>query len=164
MKPRLALALSLLLLTVACDQGTKRWARATLRPGTTIDLGGGHVQLTLAENRGAFLSLGERLPAGIRFVLFTALVAFGLFAGLAALFSARPRSTYDLTALSLLIGGGIGNLLDRAFRGGAVTDFVVLRAGSLRTGVFNLADVCVTAAVVLMLARGWRAGRAKLRA
>jgi signal peptidase II len=148
---RVALALTILLMTVACDQGTKRWARAALDDGRTVDLLDEHVELSLAENRGAFLSVGERFPAPFRFLVFTVFVAIGLAVALRWLF-ARTSSWIDATLLSLLIGGGIGNLIDRATRSGAVTDFVILRFASLHTGVFNVADVCVLAGAGLLFA------------
>jgi len=53
--------------------------------------------------------------------------------------------------LALVSGGGIGNWLDRVLHDGAVTDFVSIGLGSLRTGVFNLADLAVVAGVCLLL-------------
>ncbi|MET0554978.1 MAG: signal peptidase II, partial [Vicinamibacteria bacterium] len=52
--------------------------------------------------------------------------------------------------LGLVWAGGLSNLLDRV-RDGHVVDFVMLSAGPLRTGVFNVADVAITAGVVLVL-------------
>ncbi len=52
-------------------------------------------------------------------------------------------------ALSLLVGGGAGNLLDRFLRGGYVTDFAIVSVGPLHSGIFNLADLCLVAGVVL---------------
>ena len=150
---RIALAALIIVLTSACDQLTKSWARQALAPGHVSTFAGGHVVLTLTENRGAFLSLGAHLPPPLRFAIFTALVAIGLAAGLIWLFRAPVVTRFDVLCLSLLLGGGIGNLIDRATRGGAVTDFLLLRAGFLRTGVFNVADIFVTTAALLLLAR-----------
>jgi signal peptidase II len=51
----------------------------------------------------------------------------------------------------LVIAGGLGNLLDRLTHGGRVVDFMQLRAGPLRTGVFNVADVALMAGIGLVL-------------
>jgi signal peptidase II len=147
---RIAVALTILVLTVAADQLTKIWARAALAHATFRS---DSLVLTLTENRGAFLSLGEQFPPALRFAVFTALVAIGLAAGTIWLFRAREASLYDVVCVSLLIGGGVGNLIDRATRDGAVTDFILLRAGFLHTGVFNVADVFVTTAAPLLLVR-----------
>ena len=60
--------------------------------------------------------------------------------------------------LSLGAGGGLSNWLDRLLHGGAVTDFVSLGLGPLRTGVFNLADVFIVAGVALLLLHSLQPG------
>jgi signal peptidase II len=52
--------------------------------------------------------------------------------------------------LALLTGGGLGNWLDRLLHSGAVVDFVSLGLGSLRTGIFNVADVAIVAGALLL--------------
>jgi len=47
--------------------------------------------------------------------------------------------------------GGLGNLLDRIMNDGRVIDFMNLGIGTLRTAIFNVADVCITTGVVLLL-------------
>lgn len=152
-RARIAIAFAILAATVAFDQLAKQWARAVLHPNEAIGFLGGHLQLVLTENRGAFLSLGAQLAPSVRFAIFTALVGLGLAAGLLWLIRAHTVSLFDVIAVSLLIGGGIGNLIDRATRSGAVTDFLFLRFASLRTGVFNVADMFVTTAAIMLLAR-----------
>ena len=154
-KPRVVLVLAILLLTVACDQSTKRWARATLTAGTTRSLVQGHVQLILAENEGAFLGLGENLPSRARFLIFTILVGIALV--LAFRWLVGPsRPPHQILSVGLLIGGGTGNVIDRISRHGAVTDFLVLRYGAVTTGIFNVADVFVTVAACSMLLSLWK--------
>ncbi len=107
------------------------------------------------ENPGSFLSLGASLPEQLRFTLFTGAVAV-ILAGLvyAALF-ARRLSTSRFVALALVAGGGISNLIDRLLYDGRVTDFLNVGIGSLRTGIFNLADMAILAgALLLILKRG----------
>ena len=53
--------------------------------------------------------------------------------------------------LALIVAGGLGNLYDRVFEGGAVTDFLNVGVGPLRTGIFNVADVAIVAGVLLMM-------------
>lgn len=57
----------------------------------------------------------------------------------------------DTVASALIIGGGIGNLIDRISSGFA-RDFVVLSFGPIRTGIFNVADVAVTVGALLLIA------------
>jgi len=56
-----------------------------------------------------------------------------------------------------LAGGGLSNWLDRVLHQGFVTDFILLRAGALHTGVFNVADVAVVAGALLIAASRRRA-------
>ena len=50
---------------------------------------------------------------------------------------------------ALIIGGGIGNLIDRIVHG-SVTDFFQIRLGFFRTGIFNIADIAVTNGVFIL--------------
>ena len=157
MKPRVALALLVLLCTVSCDQASKHWARVSLseRP---LSLVGDHVRLELAENRGAFLSLGANLDPAFRTLLLTVcvgvLVGFGIF----WLF-AQQHPVFQTICGALILGGGIGNLIDRSFRSGAVTDFIFLSYGPLHTGVFNVADVAITFGVLALFLGTLRGSR-----
>jgi signal peptidase II len=119
-----------------------------------VDLFDGHLALILSTNRGAFLSIGAELPEYVRTAIFTVFVAIALAAGFVWLIRHPRRSRLETVALALLLGGGLGNVLDRAFRSGAVTDFVLLRIGPLRTGIFNMADVFVTVGALVIFTFG----------
>lgn len=146
------LVAAILLATIGCDQATKQLARTHLDASPRTRLNGA-LQFVLTENRGSFLSLGDRLPPVLRFGVFTAGVGAALLIGLVLLFRHRFGPLLDVAALALVIGGGLGNLLDRALREGAVTDFVILGVGPLHTGIFNVADVAITFGVLALVAR-----------
>ena len=74
---------------------------------------------------------------------------------------APARSVLEACAWALLIGGGISNLADRALRAGAVVDFLNVGLGPLRTGIFNVADVGITAGTILLIAGAWLARRTR---
>lgn len=148
---RYALAGLLVASTVACDQATKRLAAEHLRDTAPRHLVGGTVQLLYTENPGAFLGLGARLPAAARFWVFTAGVPLALLAAMVLLLRASSYGGRDLAALSLLAGGGLGNVLDRVLNGGNVIDFLRIGVSALRTGVFNLADVAVVSGALLLI-------------
>jgi signal peptidase II len=122
-----------------------------LHSGVTESLFADSLRFQLTENPGSFLSLGASLPEHLRFTLFTAAVAV-IVAGLlcAALFAQR-LSTARFIALALLAGGGTSNLLDRLLYDGRVTDFLNVGIGSLRTGIFNLADMAIMAGALLLV-------------
>ena len=59
---------------------------------------------------------------------------------------------WDTVSYALLVSGGIGNLIDRVFRDGLVVDFMNLGIGStLRTGIFNVADMAIMAGIFMLL-------------
>lgn len=153
--PRLLLLAAILVTTLACDQVTKAAARRALGSGTAHTLLGGVLTLALAENQGSFLGLGATLPACFHL----AVVASGVIALLVmSIVLLRDRGApFALSlAATLMLAGGTGNLVDRLWRGGTVTDFVLLGAGSLHTGVFNVADVALVAGVLTFVLAGIR--------
>lgn len=155
---RLGLVILVLVSCVGCDQATKNIARRSLA-SSSVSLLNDSVRFEYTENPGAFLGLGSKLPREARFLLLVIFTSASLLLTLAFTVSARNLDVEQWVGLSLLAGGGVGNLIDRIFNDGAVIDFVRLGVGSLRTGVFNLADVAIVVGVVLLLlgsARGRR--------
>ena len=141
---------------LGCDQLTKGIARAHLAPGAPHAMAGGALQLALAENPGAFLSVGAGLPEGVRAAVLQLAVPLLLLLVCAAFLRERPRTPARLAAIALLVGGGVGNWLDRILHDGLVTDFVRISVGPFRTGIFNLADVAILLGVGILLALSWR--------
>jgi signal peptidase II len=129
---------------VLLDLVSKVWAVHELSDGP-VDLVGDDIGFHLARNTGGAFSL---------FQGFTPLLA--VVAGVVAYFLVRTvRRTHDtllVVALSLVLGGALGNLIDRIFRSpgflrGAVVDFV--HVGSFPT--FNVADAAITVGAVLVV-------------
>jgi signal peptidase II len=151
--PRFIVVMLTLSCCVGCDQVSKSAARSILHSGVTESLFADSLRFQLTENPGSFLSLGASLPEQMRFALFTAAVMV-LVVGLvfAALF-ARRLSTAGIVALALVAGGGISNLIDRLINDGRVTDFLNVGIGTLRTGIFNLADMAILAGALLLILR-----------
>ena len=134
---------------VIADQVTKWWALQTLDE-RTIDLLW-TLRLRLIFNRGTAFGLGSRY-APLLAILAVVVVAILLRAG-GALQGRWPR-----LGLALVVGGAVGNLLDRLFRegggllGGAVVDFIDLQWWP----VFNLADMAITGGAVVLALTAWR--------
>lgn len=148
--PRRLLAVLAAALTVAgCDLVTKAAAVRILDPGLGFSFLGDVLRVELVRNRGAFLGLGSGWSAELREALFIG-SAIALVAGLAVIALRGSASAKTLWSLALVAGGGIGNGLDRALHG-EVVDFLNLGVGALRTGVFNAADLAITAGCVLLL-------------
>ncbi|QDG52546.1 signal peptidase II [Persicimonas caeni] len=147
---KITIVLFVLLGSVGCDQVTKVAARQHLDGRGTLSYLGDTFRLTYAENHGAFLGMGSSLPEGMRTLIFTGLVAVFLLGLLVWVLRTADISKMAVVAASLVIGGGIGNLIDRVAFNGGVTDFMNMGIGSLRTGIFNVADVWIMAGVVLL--------------
>ncbi len=144
------LVLLLLILSVGCDQLTKEAAHQYLALQPPQSWFYDTVRLQYAENTGAFLSLGGGFSDGVRVFLFQVFPALCLVILAMVLFAQQiPLST--AIAWSLVLSGGLGNLLDRIMNDGRVIDFMNLGIGPLRTGIFNVADVCITIGVVLLV-------------
>lgn len=148
---KVALVTAIVFGSVGCDQATKVVARQKLQGMETLSYLGDTFRLTYAENYGAFLGMGSSLPAGVRTLIFTVLVGAFLVGLGVWMFRGPVKSTMAIVASSLIIGGGIGNLIDRIAFDGGVTDFLNIGIGSLRTGIFNVADVWIMAGVFMLL-------------
>ena len=134
-----------------CDQSTKAVARHFLSPGEQISLLGDTLRLSLIENSGAFLSLGDSLPPSIRDILLIGIVPLILIA-FAAYFAFSKTSRADkIFVAGLLVGGGLGNLIDRVMNDGRVYDFLNVGIGVIRTGIFNVADMVLMFAMAYLV-------------
>jgi len=140
-----AVLIGVVLFTCAgCDQVTKTIAENHLPSAQPIRLMGDMVRLQYTSNMGGFLGLGAGLPDPVRFWLFTVFAGAILIGALRYVWvSAEIDHPVILLGVSLILGGGLGNLIDRLLHGGKVVDFMNVGVGSLRTGVFNLADVAL---------------------
>ena len=128
---------------LALDWWTKQWAASTLAYHEPVEVLGEFVRLTYTRNSGIAFGLG----AGVRFpyYLFSILAA----AIIVYLFARqRVRSLTRQTALALILGGALGNLVDR-LKTGEVVDFIEVGWNGWHWPVFNVADSAVTIGVLL---------------
>ena len=125
-------------LVVVLDQAAKAAIEAHLVPGQDVDVLG-PLELTLSHNSGVAFGLAS--GGGVRLILVTALA----LAIVAYVFARNPTRPGMWVAAGLLAGGALGNLADR-IRADAVTDYIQIGSWP----AFNLADVAVTAGVVLL--------------
>ena len=106
--------------------------------------------LRWTENHGVSLGMLTASSDTARWllVLMTALIATGV-----VVWILRERARWDIVALSMVLGGALGNIVDRA-RFGYVVDFLDLHFGEFRPFlIFNVADAAIVLGVVLLLAR-----------
>jgi len=130
---------------VVLDQLTKAWLQSNFAPGQVVEVLGNTVRLVFGQNSGALFGLfRDQAP------LF-ALASLGVVGLIVAYHGRAGRSLYLSISLGLLLGGAIGNLIDR-LRLGYVVDFVDVGIGTLRFYTFNLADAAISTAIALLLA------------
>ena len=107
---------------------------------------------TWAENRGVSMSFLEAESDTQRWML------VGLTAAIAAIVGVwmwREKLRGEVLALALVLGGALGNIVDRV-RYGYVVDYADLHFGSFKPfWIFNLADACITIGVLILLARAF---------
>ena len=133
------LAGALCALVLIADQAAKAAIEDHIAIGEKVHVLG-PLYLTLSHNNG--VAFGIAGGAGVRLVL-TTLIALGV---VGYLFARNPTRPWMWVATGLLAGGALGNLADR-IRVGAVTDFVDLPPWP----PFNLADMAITAGVLLLV-------------
>ena len=132
-----------ILLSIAADQLSKYLAAAYLAPIGTLPLIPDIFHFTYVENRGAAFGI----LSNHRWV-FMVLSIVGIGAMIAWLVWEKPKSMWLKTAVSLVIGGGIGNMIDRVLLG-YVIDFIDCRF--IDFYVFNIADSCVCVGCAMFL-------------
>lgn len=125
---------------VGVDQLIKRWATVVLLPKTAMTLIPGVLELRYFLNDGMAFSM----LAGKQKLLIAATSLMLL--GVLWMLFARKLTPLERVAWTLVLGGGIGNLIDRVLNG-EVVDYINLLF--MRFAVFNFADICVCVGVAL---------------
>jgi len=118
----------------------------------------GFLDLRLSSNRGAVFGIGQ--GKGTYFILFTLVAAAGILWAAAAY---GRTSRFFTFGLGCVLGGALGNLVDRLTKG-SVRDFIDVYVGTLHWPTFNVADmaICVGAGILVLCAfRGEGEMRAK---
>lgn len=135
---------------VAVDQATKALVRARLPLHESVTVIPGFFDLTHVRNTGAAFGLLNTVdfaykPVVMVLVAVVALLAVGVYA-----FTLPPGQRLARWGLALILGGAIGNLIDRA-TAGFVVDFVDVYWRGIHFWAFNVADSAITVGVTLML-------------
>jgi signal peptidase II len=132
------------------DQVTKKIAFENLAGIEEISYLKDLFVLRYAENQGGFLGMGSAISENMRFWIFSIFVAVFLFILLLYLIFSKSFTFYQTLALSAILGGGIGNLIDRFRFDGRVVDFMNMGIGPVRTGIFNVADLFITFGAIFL--------------
>ena len=132
---------------VIADQLTKSWVHATLVPGQPpMEVIGDLVRFVYGQNRGGIFGLfgdSATLLGLASAVVIVLIVVYQVREGM--------RSHWTLSvALGLLLGGALGNLVDRV-RFAYVIDWVDMGIGGMRWYTFNVADAAISSALLLLV-------------
>jgi signal peptidase II len=133
---------------VVTDALTKRWASLELSDGPSVIIPN-FLVLTYTENPGAAFSLFQDAGPflGIAAIVVSLLLLWSL---------SKERPPPETVAFGLVIGGAVGNLVDRVFRGPGFLDGKVIDWVDLWwIPTFNVADMSITIAVGVLLIHGW---------
>jgi signal peptidase II len=107
------------------------------------------------RNKAIAFSLGEELPAAVRPVLFIVLPLVALAVVIWYYFKSNDLTRLQRWAVAGIVGGGLGNLIDRVFRPDGVVDFISVKFFGLfgldRWPTFNIADACVVVCCGVLL-------------
>lgn len=142
-------------LSLAADQLSKMWARRVLKPiyphvETVV---AGYWDFRYSENRGAAFGFASHVAgAHVVFAVTALVLAVGSVVYLRRANLARPALFG--TALGLVVGGALGNAIDRLLYG-RVTDFIVWKIGRHEWDTFNVADAVLVAGIGLLLIDGF---------
>ena len=141
----------LVLLNVGCDQISKNIVRKNVEYKEQISLINDKLILTKVENDGAMLGFGSELPPILKITFLQILPIVVLLILLFRILQKPNMNKWLVFAFACVVGGGIGNLIDRIAHG-EVTDFFHINLGGyFKTGIFNMADVSVTMGVLMIL-------------
>ena len=149
-KKQISLVVIVLVINFLLDRVTKILAVNYLQGRETLSYFYNTVVLSYTENTGAFLSLGAGWPDWLKYILLLAIpIAVCLYGLYYCAFKLTDKNL--IIAFVCIMGGGLGNLVDRLIYDFHVVDFLNFGIGSLRTGILNVADMSVTFAVIYLL-------------
>lgn len=140
----------LVILNIGCDQFSKRIVRNNISDNDRIELIGDNFIMVKVENTGAMLGFGSNLPPILKIIFLQVIPVIVLLILLFRILRKTNINKWLAFAFACVIGGGIGNLIDRIAYG-EVTDFFHINIGFFKTGIFNMADVSVSLGAILIL-------------
>ncbi|WP_426432371.1 signal peptidase II [Winogradskyella sp. HB-48] len=144
----------LIAFNITIDQISKVIVRANIEIKEVIELIGNKFILTNVYNEGAFLGMGSDMNKTLKTIFLLILPTIVLGYVIYYIIKTKELDRLSLIAFCCIIGGGIANVFDRIVFG-KVTDFFFIDLGGVfKTGIFNVADISVTAGMIMLLFSG----------
>jgi signal peptidase II len=150
LRPFLFLFGAITIPVILLDQATKLFVQAHMALYESVALIPNYLDITYTLNPGAAFSMLAEAPPWVRraFLLTMSCAAITV---LAVLIVRSARVSLNSIAFALVMGGAAGNLIDRAFRGGHVIDFMRAHYYDLNYPIFNVADSAISIGVTLII-------------
>lgn len=137
-------------MNISCDQITKKEVREHVQKDEKIEIIDTNFILTHVENTGAAMSTGSNLSPRLKIIFLQILPIIFMVGLIIYLFKNIHLPKSHQFAMACIIGGGIGNLIDRV-KFNSVTDFLFIEVGPIKTGIFNMADVSICFGALIIL-------------
>ncbi|WP_411895772.1 signal peptidase II [Winogradskyella sp. A2] len=146
----------LIAFNIAIDQISKAIVRSNMIEGARgeIDVIKDYFQLIWVENKGAFLGMGSDMNPTLKLIFLLILPTIVLGYVIYYIVKTKELDRTSLIAFCCIVGGGIANVFDRIVYG-QVTDFFFIKiTETIKTGIFNVADLSVTTGMIMLLFSG----------
>ncbi|MCA0154151.1 signal peptidase II [Winogradskyella vincentii] len=146
----------LIAFNIAIDQISKKIVRSNMIEGARgeIDIIKDYFQLIWVENKGAFLGMGSDMNPTLKLIFLLILPTIVLGYVIYYIVKTKDLDRTSLIAFCCIVGGGIANVFDRIVYG-QVTDFFFIKiTDTIKTGIFNVADLSVTTGMIMLLFSG----------
>jgi signal peptidase II len=140
---RWALFAAIAIVVVVLDQLTKSWVVTNIPKGSGISVLGNWLNFVYGENSGILFGMVPQSAGAFAIVSLVVIVVIVLYHRKAG------RGIVMSIATALLLGGAIGNLIDRLVYG-AVVDWIDMGIGSLRFWTYNIADAAITTSLIMI--------------
>jgi len=160
LKRQYLLAGSIAAVVAVLDQATKLQVQQHLKLYTSTEVIPGFFNLVHTLNKGAAFGFLNRPDSNWQTYFFIAATAFAVMIVLNLLSKAEPGATLFICALGLILGGAVGNLVDRV-RTGEVVDFLEFYVGSFVWPAFNVADIALTCGSLALIFSFYVRGKTK---
>jgi len=149
MQKKYKLLLFIVPIVITLDQITKYWAIVNLKSGKNITVIDGYFNFIYRENKGAAWSFLANTKDSFRIPFFMTVTIGAILLVLFMIYKLKEEQKILQVVFPLIVAGATGNLLDR-FTNGAVVDFIDWHIGVHHWPTFNIADVSLVAAMVLL--------------
>jgi signal peptidase II len=140
---------------IVLDQMTKIWIKSSLDLYEKVDVIKGFFQLKLVTNSGAVWGIFSRTPHEFIPKIITGLSIIALIIVIYFFLKIEASCKWELVALSFIMGGALGNNIDRIYQG-FVVDFLEFYVSKYHWPTFNVADFFISSGVILLIISFWR--------